>query len=324
MGFIIRYVKIALFGATGLLGWAVGQAVRRRRHELLPFSGGGSEDLKAIGKVESLPIEDDERLTRTLFDKWPDAIVNCSAISSPASVDLDPSGSFRVNVTATARLAEIAAHLGARFIHLSTDMVFDGRESPYRSTDLPNPLSEYGRQKLEAEKKVLAATDENLVVLRITLLNGNSPGGNRSPHERILNGLAEGSPPTLFEDEFRQPCSSDNVADAILELIERPNLNGLFHWAGADEISRYELGLRILERFGFEPGRISRASLAEKTKNAGEHPSRLTFELKPLAGKLKTRPASLEEQLDGLMVPDRLYGWYRENADDPSRYVPRF
>ena len=324
MGFIIRYVKIALFGATGLLGWAVGQAVRRRRHELLPFSGGGSEDLKAIGKVESLPIEDDERLTRTLFDKWPDAIVNCSAISSPASVDLDPSGSFRVNVTATARLAEIAAHLGARFIHLSTDMVFDGRESPYRSTDLPNPLSEYGRQKLEAEKKVLAATDENLVVLRITLLNGNSPGGNRSPHERILNGLAEGSPPTLFEDEFRQPCSSDNVADAILELIERPNLNGLFHWAGADEISRYELGLRILERFGFEPGRISRASLAEKTKNAGERPSRLTFELNPLAGKLKTRPASLEEQLDGLMVPDRLYGWYRENADDPSRYVPRF
>ncbi len=290
----------------------------------MPFSCGGSEDLKAIGKVESLPIEDDERLTRTLFDKWPDAIVNCSAISSPASVDLDPSGSFRVNVTATARLAEIAAHLGARFIHLSTDMVFDGRESPYRSTDLPNPLSEYGRQKLEAEKKVLAATDENLVVLRITLLNGNSPGGNRSPHERILNGLAEGSPPTLFEDEFRQPCSSDNVADAILELIERPNLNGLFHWAGADEISRYELGLRILERFGFEPGRISRASLAEKTKNAGERPSRLTFELNPLAGKLKTRPASLEEQLDGLMVPDRLYGWYRENADDPSRYVPRF
>ena len=291
---------------------------------MLPFSCGGSEDLKAIGKVESLPIEDDERVTRTLFDKWPDAIVNCSAISSPASVDLDPSGSFRVNVTATARLAEIAAHLGARFIHLSTDMVFDGREAPYRSTDLPNPLSEYGRQKLEAEKKVLAATDENLVVLRITLLNGNSPAGNRSPHERILNGLAEGSPPTLFEDEFRQPCSSDNVADAILELIERPNLNGLFHWAGSDEISRYDLGLRILERFGFEPGRISRASLAEKTKNAGERPSRLTFELNPLVGKLKTRPACLEEQLDGLMVPDRLYGWYRENADDPSRYVPRF
>ena len=232
----------------------------------MPFSCGGSEDLKAIGKVESLPIEDDERLTRTLFDKWPDAIVNCSAISSPASVDLDPSGSFRVNVTATARLAEIAAHLGARFIHLSTDMVFDGRESPYRSTDLPNPLSEYGRQKLEAEKKVLAATDENLVVLRITLLNGNSPGGNRSPHERILHGLAEGNPPTLFEDEFRQPCSSDNVADAILELIERPNLNGLFHWAGADEISRYELGLRILSALALSRGAFRGQVLRRKPK----------------------------------------------------------
>ena len=317
-------VKVALFGATGLLGWSVGQAVLRRRYELISFSARGADDLKGVGRVSSLSLTDDERLTRTLLDEWPDAIINCSAISSPDDVNRSPRESHAVNVEATVRLAEIAAHLGARFIHVSSDMVFDGTQSPYRSTDMPNPLSEYGRQKLEAEKRILATTDENLVVLRITLLNGNSPSGKRSPHERILDGLATGSPSTLFEDEIRQPSSAENVSDAMVELMERPNLNGLFHWAGSQEISRYELGLRILEKFGFSPERIVRGSLGDAPKELGNRPTHLTFELNPLAGKLKTRPASLEEQMSNLVVPIHLYEWYRENADDPARYVHRF
>ena len=220
--------------------------------------------MKGIGRVVPLSLTDDKTLTRTLLDEWPDAIINCAAISSPDSVNKSPRESHALNVEATARLAEISAHLGARFLHVSSDMVFDGTQSPYRSTDSPNPMSEYGRQKLEAEKRVLAATDENLVVLRVTLLNGNSPSGMRSPHERILNGLATGSPPILFDDEIRQPSSAANVAEAMVELLERPNLNGLFHWAGSEEVSRYELGLRILERFGFSADRITRASLKDR------------------------------------------------------------
>lgn len=317
-------MKVALFGATGLLGWSAGQAVLRRRHELISFSGKGSDDLKGIGRVAPLSLTDDERLTRTLLDEWPDAIINCSAISSPDSVNESPRESHALNVVATARLAEIAAHLGARFLHVSSDMVFDGTQSPYRSTDAPNPMSEYGRQKLEAEKRVLAASDENLVVLRVTLLNGNSPSGMRSPHERILNGLATGSPPILFDDEIRQPSSAGNVAETMVELLERSNLNGLFHWAGSEEVSRYELGLRILDRFGFSADRITRASLKDAPDEIGNRPACLAFELNPLAGKLKTRPADLDEQLGDLVVPDHLYEWYRENADDPTRYVARF
>ena len=317
-------MKVALFGATGLLGWSVGQAVLRRRYELIPFSGNGSDDLRGIGRVKPLSLSDDERLTRTLLDEWPDAIINCSAISSPDSVNESPRESHALNVVATTRLAEISAHLGARFLHVSSDMVFDGTQSPYRSTDTPNPLSEYGRQKLEAEKRVLATTDENLVVLRVTLLNGNSPSGMRSPHERILNGVANGTPPTLFDDEIRQPSSAENVAEAMVELMERSNLNGLFHWAGSEEVSRYELGLRILDRFGFSSERIKRGSMEEAPDEIRNRPAHLAFELNPLAGKLKTRPADLDEQMRDLVVPVHLYEWYRENADDPTRYVARF
>ena len=67
---------------------------------------------------------------------------------------------------------------------------------------MPKPISEYGNQKLESEKKVLSSIDENVVVLRLTLINGNSPRANRSPHERIFESIQNDQPLTLFDDEY--------------------------------------------------------------------------------------------------------------------------
>ena len=243
-----------------------------------------------------MDLSEPEACTRVLLDLWPDAIVNCAAISSPDFVNQNPEYAWNINVNGAQKLAQIASHLGARHIHISTDMVFPTGK-PYRSTDQPSPLSEYGRQKLEAEKKVLSVSDENIVVLAITLLNGNSPQGNRSPHERILGTLRKNAPVVLFDDEYRQPCSTHEVASVILELLERPNLNGLFHWAGSELITRYELGLRILEKFGFDHKKITRASIESEVERVGNRPACLAFELQPLRGKLKTESESIESQL---------------------------
>ena len=311
-------VKVALFGSSGLLGSAVSRALCERGHSCIPFSNQVS-----VENSKRICLSDSEQLTRQLLDEWPDAIINCAAISSPDAVTQNPEFARAINVEGAIRLAEIASHLGARYLHISTDMVFDGSSSPYRSTDVPNPLGEYGIQKLDAEKGVLAVTDENLVVLRITLINGNSPSAKRSPHERILRAIANGTPLTLFDDEIRHPCSAENVASAMVELMERPNLNGLFHWAGVEEISRYDLGLRILDRFGFSHERIQRGQLKDYPEKEAR-PRHLAFELAPLAGKLKTKPASLLDQMEELTLPSDLFDWYRNHADDPSRYVHKF
>ena len=317
-------VKIAVFGATGLLGSATCRAALRRKYQLTPFSLAGSEDLPEVGHVTALDLTDDAALTRHLLDLWPDAIVNCAAVSSPDTVDADPAHAKRINVDAPERLGQIATHLGVRYLHVSTDLVFDGTASPYRSTDQTAPVNEYGRQKLEAEKQVLQACEDNVVVLRVTLVNGNSPSGKRSQHEKLLRVLADGQTPTLFEDEFRQPSSADNVGDVLVELCERPQLHGLFHWAGSERISRYELGVRIFERFGLSPDLLGKGKRADLADKVGERPGDLAFVLEPLAGKIKTRPLDVGEQLGELRIPDDLYDWYRENADDPTRYVRRF
>ena len=182
---ILIIMKVALFGSSGLLGSAVKEALVRRGHQCMIFS------FRASGEEEiTFSLKSHDQVIRELFDAWPDAVVNCAAISSPDSVNQNPDYAFSINVDRAVSLAEVSSHLGARFLHVSTDMVFDGSSAPYRSTDLPNPLNEYGRQKLESEKRVLRVTEENLVVLRITLLNGNSPSGRRSQHEKILRDLS--------------------------------------------------------------------------------------------------------------------------------------
>ena len=315
-------VRVALFGASGLLGWTINQGLKLRGFQTIPYRLHDDKN-SVFESFRFLDLDDGSKVTRELLDLWPDAIINCAAISSPDVVNQDPKAARRINVSSAQKLAEISTHLGARFIHISSDMVFGGRDEPYRSTDTPCPLNEYGNQKLESEKKVLFAADENVVVLRLTLMNGNSPRANRSPHERIFESIQKGMPLTLFDDEYRQPCSADNAASVVVELLERPNLNGLFHWAGNDVLTRFELGIRILERFGLSTNLIKRGSLKDSSLEAGKRPSRLTFELSPLLGKIKTKPQCIEEQVEGLEVPHRHYKWYRETAEDPSKYVLR-
>jgi dTDP-4-dehydrorhamnose reductase len=228
---MIGRVRVALFGASGLLGWTINQGLKLRGFQTIPYRL-HDDKYSDVESFRFLDLDDTSKVTRELLDLWPDAIINCAAISSPDLVNQDPKAAERINVYSAQKLAEISTHLGARFIHISSDMVFSGRDEPYRSTDTPGPLNEYGNQKLESEKKVLFAADENVVVLRLTLINGNSPRANRSPHERILESIQKGMPITLFDDEYRQPCSADNVASVVVELLERPNLNGLFSLGG--------------------------------------------------------------------------------------------
>ncbi|MFP6901271.1 MAG: SDR family oxidoreductase [Opitutales bacterium] len=316
-------VNVAVFGASGMLGSAFCRASVRRGFNTLAFSNRRPVEVEGVSSAERLDLNDLQGLERPLLDGWPQLIVNAAAVSDYEGRNEDCAAAARINVDLPFRLAEISNHVGARFLHLSSDMVFDGTSPPYRSTDVPNPLTVYGKQKLEAERKVLQACPENLVVLRITLVNGNSPSGRRSVHEQLLRSLSKGERPILFEDEYRQPCSCENVADVLVDLCERPNLTGLFHWGGAERLSRYEMGCRILRRFALPEDLIEPGSRNDFS-GEGIRPSDLAFNLSPLDGKLKTKPATFVEQLEEIAIPDALYEWFKDNSSDHTSYLRRF
>jgi dTDP-4-dehydrorhamnose reductase len=134
---------------------------------------------------------------------------------------------------------------GARLIHLSSDVVFDGTRGRYVEEDEPAPVNDYGRSKAAAERVVRAAHPEALVVRTSLLYGGREPG----PQERLAR---EGT--RFFVDEIRSPVAVGDLADALLELAEL-DVCGPLHLGGADDVSRYELALLL----GADEARIERA-----------------------------------------------------------------
>jgi dTDP-4-dehydrorhamnose reductase len=305
-------MKVLILGASGLIGNAACAAAVRRGHEVCVLRHRTDPAVKGIAETLSMDASDLPALTQSIIELWPDAIINAAALSSPESVDAQAQLAERINVALPRQLAQVSTHLGARLIHLSTDMVFDGvGGQAYRSTDLPNPTNLYGQLKLMAEREVLEHNPEDPVVLRVTLTMGNSPGGRRSVHEKILHALAAGERVRMATDEIRQPVSAENLADVMVELIERRDLHGIFHWAGTETLTRYDLACRIMRAFRLPESLIEPYERHSDTPGGREW----SMVLPPLLGKLRNFPASIAAQVDELVVPAELQPWYQQQLE---------
>jgi dTDP-4-dehydrorhamnose reductase len=202
------------------------------------------------------------------------------------------------NVAGSANVAAAAARQGARLVHVSTDLVFDGTDRrPYREEDEPNPLGAYGRSKLAAERAVLDAHPAALVVRTSLMIGGAEPGRQ----ERAVLAAARGESDTaFFEDELRSPVLVDDLAAALVELAGRAE-KGLLNVAGPEPVSRYELACRIASARGLSAERLRRGRLAgsglERPANCVldsrrayallRTPIRGVSELSPMAGQAR-------------------------------------
>lgn len=302
-------MKILLAGASGLLGSAFARAASRRKHDVIGLVGSYPANVPGLTRQIPLDLRDLAKLESLTLELFPDAIVNCAAISIPRECAANPEDSRLVNALVPEKLALLSRHLFARFIHISTDQVFDGKNAPYKVDHEPNSIDEYGNQKIESEERALELNPEFASIIRVPLLNGNSLTGKRSLHEQLLAAWSDGNQTALFEDEFRQPCSTDNLADVLVEICERSDIKGRLHWAGQDRLSRYEIGTRLLDHFGLPQDFVKRSARGSDPRFANRQGD-LSLDLQPLEGKLKTRPQSFAEQLDSLAIPKPLRDWY--------------
>ena len=303
-------MRILILGASGLVGRESVLAALRRGHAVHALGGSRPPAVPPGVEVGQIDLLDLAALERLVLDRFPDAVINAAAVASIADCERDPTRAEQVNAALPRRLAQLCHHVGARLVHLSTDMVFDGEQGRYRSTDLPLPLHLYGQTKLLGEKGVLAEGKSCACVLRTTLVSANTLTGDRGLHERLFLDWKAGKAPALFTEEIRQPVSASNLADVCVELCERDNLSGLFHWAGAEALSRHAIGARIAAHFGLDPGADVRAARYADVPNLGRRPRDLSVELQPLAGKLRTQAQSFGEILAELEVPRGCEDWY--------------
>jgi dTDP-4-dehydrorhamnose reductase len=308
-------MKIFLTGASGLVGSCFAQMAASAGHHVVGTTGGSSLRIAGVTTQVKLNLADLREVDRAVLEARPDAIVNAAAISEPYKCDADPVHSTAINVQLPEHLAMLAGRNGARFIHLSSEQAFDGTRPPYRTTDAVSPINEYARQKVESERRVQTAAPRNSATVRAPLLMGNSAGEKRSVHERLFAEWAAGKTPKLFADEFRQTCTAENLSAALLELCERRDLIGLFHWAGAELTSRYDQGVRIRSHFQLPEERapIQRVTRAELPEMARARQANLQLDLEPLRSALRTRAQTFDEQLATCRVPSWAADWHRAN-----------
>lgn len=186
---------------------------------------------------QDVDLTDAGAVRRFWRDRHPQTVIHCAAQSRTGPCQEDPALARRINVEATARLAELSADIP--FLFFSSDQVFDGSKGWYVETDPVSPLNVYGETKAEAERLVLQNPRHS--VIRVALNAGTSLTGDRSFVEDMRNSVKDGTSLTLFTDEFRCPLPAGTTARALWELIgqDRP---GLYHLGGADRLSRWEIG----------------------------------------------------------------------------------
>lgn len=306
-------MNIFVTGVSGLVGSAFARAAARRGHRIIGTVGSYPQPVAGVATLVRLELRDEAATTAGVLEAFPDAIVNCAAVSDPGQCEERPETSERLNVALPAQLARLAQHLNARLIHLSSEQVFDGQSAlPYSADDPVMPINLYGRQKVASEAAVLQAAASLAVTVRAPLLMGNSATGARSTHERLLAGWVAGRTAKLFTDEIRQTCTAENLAEVMVELCERNDVHGVQHWAGADPISRHELGLRVREHFKLSEREAPIAAVARRDapELSGRRQACLKLALGPLAAKLKTRPQTFSEQLAELKIPEPVRAWY--------------
>jgi dTDP-4-dehydrorhamnose reductase len=179
----------------------------------------------------------------------PDVIVHCGALTHVDYCETNQEESYEKTVQSTKNLIALAKKCNARFVFISTDYVFDGKDGPYREDAPVNPLSVYAKHKLEAEQLSLNEI-ENTLVLRVTNVYGEEIR-NKNFVARIIEQCKEGKKLTLKlpYDQFASPANAWDIARAMYLLL-KDSKTGIYHIAGSDYMNRVELALR-----GVEPAR---------------------------------------------------------------------
>lgn len=226
-------IPLLVTGGTGYLG---GELLRRAP------AVGTWHTREPTGRGDWLPLDvrDSVAVRQELERLRPAAVIHTAYRQDDRTVTLD----------GAAAVAEAAAAVGARLVHVSSDVIFDGtKPGPYTEQDPPSPITDYGRAKAEAERAVRAAHPDALVVRTSLLYGGSEP----SRHERLAHEAADGrGDMTFFEDELRSPVLVGELASALLELAAGEE-RGILHVAGPDIVSRYQFACLLARAHG-RPG----------------------------------------------------------------------
>jgi dTDP-4-dehydrorhamnose reductase len=286
-------VKLLVTGAHGLLGRALLQTDWGGQVELVGCGRHG----EPVGDVpcHAIDLNDQDSVVELWRRVRPDRVIHTAALTNVDRCETEPELARRVNQEIVAHVVAASVDVGAGVAHLSTDYVFDGRQGPYSEQDQPQPLSVYGRTKLESESIVLAAAVDGLVV-RTLWLYGHLQSVRPNLVTWPLGALARGESVRIVGDQWGNPTYVHDLARALVEL-SRQGVSGLFHMGGTTFLTRQELARQVAHHFHLEASRIETVT-TDVAGQVAARPLRSGLTTDTIEAQLGWTPASLTEGLE--------------------------
>jgi dTDP-4-dehydrorhamnose reductase len=267
-------MRLLVTGASGLLGLNLSLVATAQGHQVTGFSHARvlQDTPFEVYRVNLLNVD---AALETIEKIRPEGITHCAALADLNLAQQQPELAHQLNCEVPGALAAAASRWGIPFVHISTDAVFDGQTGGYREDDPVNPLSIYAQTKLAGEEAV-RGSHLDAIIARVVFF-GWSLTGDRSLSEFFFNNLCLAHPIKGFTDTRFCPLYTEDLAEILLEMLAA-GLTGTYHVVSPEALSKYDFGVRIARRFGFNPELIEPIRMQDFKRGA---PRALDLMLKP-------------------------------------------
>jgi len=303
--------KVLITGANGLLGQKlIYQLIGYPDFEVYATSKGENRTLlKKRYEYIPLDITDQLEVDETIDEISPDIVINTAAMTNVDACEDNKDSCWDLNVNATKYLVEACERVGAHFIHLSTDFIFDGEDGPYKEDDIPNPLSYYGESKVASEEVVRQANC-SWAIVRTVLVYGVVDNMSRSNIVLWAKGALESNKElTVVDDQFRSPTLAEDLAHGCI-LIAQKEATGVFNISGDEYMCIIDLVKRVAKYFDLDESKVKPVSSSTLNQSA-KRPPRTGFVLDKAKKELGYIPSSFEEGLS--IIELQLYAGEKED-----------
>ncbi len=292
--------RLLITGASGLLGGNLARDFSRG-HDVSGVYHRRRLILKGVKMIRA-DLSQPELAGRVVGKVQPELLIHCAAATDVDRCERDEAWAWRLNRDMAANVAQEAARLGARMVHVSTDAVFDGERASYAEGETPRPINVYGESKLAGEQAVLDAHPDALVV-RTNLFGLHLSDPRRGLLAWFRRNLQSGNPTPGFTDVWFSPILVNTLGEWLLDLVGA-GAHGVLHVGGATCLTKYEFGRQVAGAFGFDPELVEASSVDEAGLVAAR-PRRTCLDSSQAAGILGRRLPEIVEGLDRLQRSQR-------------------
>lgn len=246
--------KIFIAGGSGLLGLSSSIYLSKK---LDVFS--------SYFKNSSYPVYNNININLLEFDKLyeeiarlnPDLIFNCAGLTNIEECEKNSKKTKISNIDIPVNLSKISKILKKKFIHISTDHLFDDSKQVYTEEDIPNPLNNYGKSKYLSEIKVLKENKESLVIRSNFICS--STQNKVSFIDSIISNLKKKNKINLFHDVYFTPVTFNFLLETIFLLIQK-NSKGIYNISCNEILSKYDFGNLICDLLNLNKNYLSKIS----------------------------------------------------------------